>query len=122
MTQYLLDHNLLGLTIGMSTFAVIGMFHPLVIKAYYYIGLPSRWIFLALGIIAGAAAFVVVDIYWQSMLGVTAFSCFWSILEVTQQRERVRKGWFPDNPARGRHRRAVSARPEATPANTDDNS
>ncbi|HAD56313.1 MAG TPA: DUF4491 domain-containing protein, partial [Alistipes sp.] len=25
---------------------------------------------------------------------------FWSILEVFQQRERVRKGWFPENPRR----------------------
>ncbi|MDE7418663.1 MAG: DUF4491 family protein [Muribaculaceae bacterium] len=34
------------------------------------------------------------------LLGVTAFSCFWSILEVKEQRERVRKGWFPANPKR----------------------
>jgi hypothetical protein len=32
--------------------------------------------------------------------GVTAFSSFWSIIEVFEQRERVRKGWFPENPKR----------------------
>ena len=36
----------------------------------------------------------------QAVLGVTAFSCFWSILEVFQQQERVHKGWFPRNPRR----------------------
>ena len=32
--------------------------------------------------------------------GVFAFSCFWSIKEVLEQRERVRKGWYPKNPKR----------------------
>ena len=33
-----------------------------------------------------------------TILGVVAFSSFWSILEVIHQRERVRKGWFPEGP------------------------
>ncbi|MDE6270388.1 MAG: DUF4491 family protein, partial [Muribaculaceae bacterium] len=37
---------------------------------------------------------------WSALLGVTAFSSFWTILEIFEQRERVRKGWFPANPAR----------------------
>jgi hypothetical protein len=32
------------------------------------------------------------------ILGVVAFSSFWSIGEVFQQRKRVEKGWFPANP------------------------
>jgi hypothetical protein len=31
---------------------------------------------------------------------VFSFSCFWSILELFEQRERVRKGWFPKKPKR----------------------
>jgi hypothetical protein len=31
---------------------------------------------------------------------VFAFSSFWSIKEVREQHERVRKGWFPMNPKR----------------------
>lgn len=120
MTQYLLDHNLLGLAIGAATFAVIGVFHPLVIKGYYYIGMPVRRLFLCAGLLAVAAALAVTDIFWQSLLGVTAFSCFWAILEVGQQRERVRKGWFPDNPAR-RGRRGLSPRPEPSSVNSEDN-
>lgn len=100
MTAYLIEHNLLGIAIGLCTFLVIGIFHPLVIKGYYYVGMPVRWIFLALGIVAGVAAMTVTDVFWQAMLGVTAFSSFWSILETVQQRERVRKGWFPANPRR----------------------
>ena len=35
-----------------------------------------------------------------SLLGVFAFSCFWTVHEITEQEERVRKGWFPANPNR----------------------
>ena len=38
------------------------------------------------------------DTLLSTLLGVVAFSSFWSILELFQQRERVRKGWFPANP------------------------
>ena len=34
------------------------------------------------------------------MLGIAAFSSLWSILELVKQRERVKKGWFPENPKR----------------------
>jgi len=36
----------------------------------------------------------------STILGVVAFSAFWSILELFKQRERVAKGWFPKNPKR----------------------
>ncbi|MBD5180612.1 MAG: DUF4491 family protein, partial [Bacteroidales bacterium] len=38
------------------------------------------------------------------LAGVTSFSCFWSILEVYEQKERVAKGWFPENPKRKENR------------------
>ena len=34
------------------------------------------------------------------ILGVVAFSCFWSIGEIFAQHKRVQKGWFPMNPKR----------------------
>ena len=37
---------------------------------------------------------------WSSLLGVFAFSSFWTIKEVFEQEQRVRKGWFPSNPKR----------------------
>lgn len=102
MTEFLTAHNLLGLTIGALTFVIIGLFHPLVIKGEYYFGVGIRWAFLVAGIISGIAAWLVGDVLWSSLLGVIACSCFWSIKEVVEQRERVAKGWFPANPRRGR--------------------
>jgi hypothetical protein len=34
------------------------------------------------------------------LLGVFACSSLWSIGEIFEQRERVKKGWFPKNPNR----------------------
>ena len=42
--------NLGGLLIGISTFLIIGMFHPVTVKAEYYWGTKCWWIFLLLGI------------------------------------------------------------------------
>lgn len=100
MTEFLSQHHLLGLVIGVCTFLVIGLFHPLVIKGEYYFGTGIRWAFLAAGIVAGVGAYLVSDVLWSSILGVVAFSCFWSIKEVVEQAERVAKGWFPANPKR----------------------
>jgi hypothetical protein len=52
-------------------------------------------VFLLVGIAFAIASCMVQDIVISTILGVTAFSCFWSILELFEQRERVRKGWFP---------------------------
>lgn len=90
----------IGLLIGACTFLVIGMFHPLVIKAEYHLGTRCWWWFLLAGLVLIVASAVVENVFLSSVLGVTAFSCFWSILEVFQQQERVRKGWFPRNPRR----------------------
>ena len=95
--SFLSEYRLTGLTVGIFTFLIIGLFHPLVIKAEYWFGTRSWWMFLVLGIAAAALSVCVV---LSILFGVVAFSSFWSILEVFQQRERVRKGWFPENPRR----------------------
>ena len=94
--------NFNGLIIGLCTFLIIGIFHPLVIKGEYYFGAKIKWVFLACGVLFLIAAVLVASTIGSSLLGVTAFSCFWSIHEVNQQVERVRKGWFPANPKRVR--------------------
>ena len=43
--------NFTGLLVGLSTFLIIGLFHPLVIKAEYYLGVKSWWIFALSGVI-----------------------------------------------------------------------
>ena len=100
MLDFLTDHNLMGLAIGIATFLIIGLFHPIVIKAEYYFGVGCWWAFAVAGVLMIAASLMVESVLWQTLLGVTAFSCFWSILEVFHQRERVRNGWFPANPRR----------------------
>ncbi len=87
-----------GLGIGLATFLIIGLFHPAVIKAEYYWGEKSWWIFLVLGIIGVAASVMVESIFWSALLGVFGFSSFWSIKEIFEQVRRVEKGWFPANP------------------------
>ena len=93
-----MELNFSGIIIGVATFLVIGLFHPLVIKAEYYIGVRSWWLFLFLGIIAGVASLFVVNLTLSIILGVVAFSSFWSIGEVFEQKKRVEIGWFPANP------------------------
>ena len=90
--------NFTGIIVGLATFIIIGIFHPIVIKAEYYLGARCWRIFLLAGILFGALSLLVNHLIFSTILGVTAFSCFWSILELKQQRERVRKGWFPEGP------------------------
>lgn len=89
-----------GALIGLSTFLIIGIFHPLVIKGEYYFGEKIKYAFLIIGIIALIATLIVDNLLGSALLGVTSFSCFWSIHEVTEQVHRVEKGWFPANPRR----------------------
>ena len=98
ITDLLNTYGLSGLFIGLCTFLIIGLFHPLVIKGEYYFGEKIKWAFLA-----GGVLFLVLSVLCHSLLlsaifGVTSFSSFWGIKEVTEQVERVRKGWFPANP------------------------
>ena len=97
---WLSEYHLSGLFIGICTFLIIGLFHPIVIKAEYYWGTKSWWIFLLLGVLGVIGSLCTTDIILSSLLGVFAFSSFWTIKEVFDQQERVRKGWFPKNPKR----------------------
>lgn len=108
MTEFLQTHHLLGLAIGLCTFLIIGVFHPLVIKGHYYFGTGCRWAFLVVGIICLGASLAVESVVGSTLLGVVAFSSFWSIGEVKQQEKRVERGWFPANPARKRRTESAS--------------
>lgn len=98
--EFLSELGLSGLFIGICTFLIIGLFHPIVVKAEYYWGTRCWWIFLLLGLAGVAASIYVDNILYSSLLGVFAFSSFWTIKEVFEQEERVKKGWFPKNPKR----------------------
>lgn len=87
-----------GIIIGLATFLIIGLFHPIVIKAEYYLGTKCWRAFLLAGILFCGLSLIVANVILSTVFGVTAFSSFWSILELFEQKERVRKGWFPEGP------------------------
>jgi hypothetical protein len=93
--EFIQTYNLTGIIIGACTFLIIGFFHPLVIKGEYYFGVKCWWVFLLLGIVGIIAAFFFHNIILSSLCGVFAFSSLWGIKELFEQRERVKKGWFP---------------------------
>ena len=97
--------NFSGLIIGIATFLIIGIFHPIVIKCEYYWGKRCWWVFLVCGIIGVIGSLVINNLLLSVLLGVVAFSCFWSIRELYEQEERVAKGWFPKNPKRNKYKR-----------------
>lgn len=89
-----------GLIIGAISFLIIGIFHPIVIKCEYYFSEKVWPLFLI-----GGAIFCILSLFINQMvisaaLAVTGFTMLWSIGELKEQTERVRKGWFPQNPNR----------------------
>ena len=90
--EFLNEYHLAGLFIGICTFLIIGLFHPVVVKAEYYWGTKCWWIFLVLGIAGVIASLSIDNVILSSLLGVFAFSSFWTIKEVFEQEERVQKG------------------------------
>ena len=90
--------NIDGIVIGVATFFIIGLFHPVVIKAEYYFGTKCWWVFLLLGLLGVAASLFIQSIMISALCGVFALYSFWTIKELFEQEERVRKGWFPKNP------------------------
>lgn len=89
-----------GILIGAVSFLVIGMFHPLVIKGEYYFGKKVWPFFLIVGIGCIALSLFLENWFLSAVVGVVGFSSLWSIHEIIQQEERVKKGWFPRNPNR----------------------
>jgi hypothetical protein len=71
-----------------------------VIKSEYYFGVRCWWVFLILGIVGAALSVWASSIFASTLLGVFSFTSFWAILEIHEQQDRVRKGWFPRNPKR----------------------
>ena len=75
-----------GMLIAISTFLIIGIFHPVVIWVEYHFG----------------TAFFIADVMLSAILGVLGATCLWTIGEIFEQRKRVKKGWFPMNPKRAK--------------------
>ena len=65
-----------GIVIGICTFLIIGLFHPIVVKAEYYWGTRCWWWFLLLGIAGIIGSVLIGDILISTLLGVFSFSSF----------------------------------------------
>ncbi|MDR2646711.1 MAG: DUF4491 family protein [Oscillospiraceae bacterium] len=91
---------LTGILVGAISFAVIGMFHPIVIKTEYHWGKRMWPLFLVAGIAACAGAVMIANTVLSCLLAVVGFAAFWSIKELFEQETRVANGWFPANPKR----------------------
>ena len=92
--------NYEGVLIGLISFFIIGVFHPIVIKGEYYFSKKIWPAFLILGGIALYASVHMEYIVYGALLGVLGFTCWWSIIEIFEQEQRVKNGWFPANPKR----------------------
>ena len=92
-----------GIIVGIITFFLIGLFHPIVIKGEYYLG-RKMIIVVCLGGIVAAFISILGDNLIRSIIwGVISCCCFWGIHEILEQEKRVLKGWFPENPRRKAH-------------------
>ncbi len=92
--------NFSGILIGIVSFFIIGLFHPIVIKAEYYWGTKCWPLFAVMGIVALGFALFTQSTALSGILGVLGCTFFWSIVELYHQKKRVERGWFPRNPKR----------------------
>ena len=89
-----------GIIIAVSTFLIIGFFHPIVIKAEYHTGTHLWWVFLLVGAVCIISALFIENEIISSLIGVFGALSLWAIGELFSQKKRVEKGWFPMNPKR----------------------
>ena len=89
-----------GVVLGLCTFLVIGIFHPLVVKAEYYFGTRVWWIYLVVGLACLGASLFIASLFWSCLCAILGVTNLWTILELFEQKERVKKGWVPENPKR----------------------
>lgn len=90
--------NIQGIVVGTIVFIIIGLFHPIVIKCEYYFSKKIWPVFLLLGIIFLVASLFIENNILSPAIGVLGITFLWSIKELKEQEERVKKGWFPKNP------------------------
>ena len=87
--------NFTGIIVGLGAFLIIGLLHPVVIKAEYYWGKRCWPAFAVGGVICCIASIMMRNLVASILCGVFAFSLFWSIHELFEQEKRVQKGWYP---------------------------
>ena len=89
-----------GFLISVLTFLIIGLFHPIVIKAEYYFSKKIWPVFAVVGAVFIGLSLMTPSVLLSTVLGVLGASSLWSIKELYEQENRVKTGWFPANPRR----------------------
>jgi hypothetical protein len=84
-----------GIITGLIAFFAIGLFHPVIIKTEYHFGVKVWPVFLAAGAVLCGVSLFLENVIVSGACGILGFCSLWSIHELFQQRERVKKGWFP---------------------------
>ncbi len=88
--------NFNGILLGILSFLIIGIWHPIVIKGEYHFG-KKRCIplFLCAGLLCCVFSVIVSSDLLSTALALFGFSSLWGVKEVHEQEKRVEKGWFP---------------------------
>jgi steroid 5-alpha reductase family enzyme len=89
-----------GLLVGVVAFLLIGAFHVVVIKGEYHFGKRIWPLFAVIGVVSVIASLFIEDVTVSVLVAVFGITCIWTIKELFEQEERVKKGWFPENPKR----------------------
>ncbi len=96
-----MDLNPKGILLGALSFLIIGIWHPIVIKGEYHLGRKiCTPLFAFIGAVCVIASLLISDITVSVAIALFGFSALWGIKEVREQEQRVKKGWFPENPKR----------------------
>lgn len=88
-----------GILVALFSYIIIGAFHPVVIKCEYYFSSKVWPVFLVSGVLLLIGALFTTGML-SIVLSLLGATCLWSIHELKEQQERVKKGWFPENPNR----------------------
>ena len=91
-----------GIILGVLSFLLIGIFHPIVIKAEYYFTKNIWPLFFIVGVGAVSTSVFASNHTARNLLSIFGIICLWSIKELYEQEQRVKKGWFPDGRKRSK--------------------
>ena len=77
--------NFKGVLVGIGTFLLIGLFHPIVIKAEYYLTKKCWLVFLVIGLALLLGSLWISHTIVGILVAIVGSGCLWSIKEVFEQ-------------------------------------
>ena len=80
-----------GLLISVLTFLIIGLFHPIVIREEYHFSKKIWPLFAVVGVVFIGLSLMTESTLAGTVLGVLGASSLWSIKELYEQENRVKK-------------------------------